>query len=74
MKNQFSSGIFSYFFLLLPSILSACCQTIEESVGTDSEDFFFLRTELMKRRSVQRVGDQRKVQKMTTKESLAQAC
>ena len=28
-----------FFFLLLPSILSTYCQTNEESVGTDSEDF-----------------------------------
>ena len=39
LKNQYSTGIFSYFLLLLPSILSTYCQTNEESVGTDSEYF-----------------------------------
>ena len=39
LKNQYSTGIFSYFLLLLSSIPSTYCQTDEESVGTDSEDF-----------------------------------
>ena len=39
LKHQYSTGIFFYLILFLPSILSTYRQTSEESVGTDSEDF-----------------------------------
>ena len=39
LKNQHSTGNFSCFLLLLSNILFTYCQTNEESVGIDSEDF-----------------------------------
>ena len=48
LQHQYSTGIFFYLHLLLPSILSINRQTHEESVGTDSEDFLYLsRNELL---------------------------
>ena len=49
LKNQCNIGIFfSYLLFFLPSILSTYCQTNEESVGTDFEDFLqFSKIELL---------------------------
>ena len=48
LKHQYSTGIFFYFLLLLPNMLSTDRQTNEEIVGIDSEDFpSFSRNELL---------------------------
>ena len=48
LNHQYSTGIFFYFLLLLPSILFTYRQTNEDIVGTDSEDFlWFSRNELL---------------------------
>ena len=41
MKNQYSTGIFSFFLLLLPSTLSTCYRTNEENAGMFLKSFFF---------------------------------
>ena len=35
--NQYSTGIFSYFLLLMPSMLCTCCQTNEVNAGNISD-------------------------------------